>query len=197
MGVLVLITAVWLIDLINKQLGFFAALTLFMLCLIAKFIMENNKYFLSSKKVKLISLLIIIPLIYFIPFKVSNDESQLEKDIDKLWVSFDEKNIEKYVSENKVVILDVTADWCLTCKLNKLVNLDRISVLKLLESGKVIGMRADITKGTPEDVYKFMKKYNSFGIPLNIVFGPNAKQGIVLPVELFSSEVVDAVNKAY
>ena len=41
------------------------------------------------------------------------------------WIAFDRSEIARAVSVGKVVFVDVTADWCLTCKANKATTLDR------------------------------------------------------------------------
>ena len=56
-------------------------------------------------------------------------------------------------------------------------------------------MRGDWTK--PSDyVTGFLQSHGRFGVPFNIVYGPNAPQGIPLPVILTSDEVLNAIKKA-
>ena len=65
----------------------------------------------------------------------------------------------------------------------------------LLKSGEVVGFRADITK--PDDeVMKFMAKYDRYAIPFNIVYGPNAQNGILMSELLNKNEIIDAIKKA-
>ena len=45
------------------------------------------------------------------------------------WVAFDRSEIPKLVSQGKTVFVDVTADWCLTCKDNKTLVLARAPCL--------------------------------------------------------------------
>lgn len=56
-------------------------------------------------------------------------------------------------------------------------------------------MRGDWTK--PSDyVTGFLQSYGRFGVPFNIVYGPNAPKGIELPVILSSDSVLNALKKA-
>ena len=41
------------------------------------------------------------------------------------WIAFDEAAIPGYVADDKVVFVDVTADWCITCQANKKLVIDR------------------------------------------------------------------------
>jgi len=51
--------------------------------------------------------------------------------------------IKRHVSEGEVVFIDVTAAWCLTCKVNETIVLDREPVSTRLRSPGVVAMRAE------------------------------------------------------
>ena len=92
-------------------------------------------------------------------------------------------------------MVDVTADWCLTCKLNKTRVLNDKDVIKKLKSPNIIAMRADITKPN-EEVMNFLRQHNRFAIPFNAVFGPNAKNGILASEFLKKKDFLDLIDKA-
>jgi len=60
-----------------------------------------------------------------------------------------------------------------------------------LSKNKVAVVRADWTN-KDKDIFDFIKKYDRYGIPVNIVYGPNNKEGILLP-EILSKDIV--INK--
>jgi len=92
------------------------------------------------------------------------------------------------VSSGEVVFVDVTADWCITCKANKTLVLERGEVARRLTDGSIKTMQADWTR--PSDVIAdYLARHNRYGIPFNVVYGPNAPDGIVLP-ELLNGDVV-------
>jgi suppressor for copper-sensitivity B len=115
--------------------------------------------------------------------------------VDTLWLPFDERAIAADVEEGKTVFVDVTADWCLTCKANKKFILSQGDVERRLFHSNIIAMQADWTNPDPR-VTKFLHKYGRYGIPFNIVFGPGASQGIALSELLTSADVLDALTKA-
>ena len=41
-----------------------------------------------------------------------------------------------------------------------------------------------------------MKKFNRYAIPFNVVYGPNAKEGILTSELLNKEELLDAIKKA-
>ncbi|MBR9971394.1 thioredoxin family protein [Magnetospirillum sp. J10] len=111
------------------------------------------------------------------------------------WVKFDQAAIARAVSEGKVVFVDVTADWCITCKVNKAAVLDRAPVATRLRDGSVIAMRADWT--TPDSgVAAYLASFGRYGIPFNAVYGPKAANGIALSELLSSDEVLAALRQA-
>lgn len=111
------------------------------------------------------------------------------------WVNFDRRQISKLVSEGQTVLVDVTADWCLTCKANKTLVLNRNPISSLLATNAVVAMQADWTRANA-DISRYLRAYNRYGIPLNVVYGPNAPGGIVLPEILTTSAVLGAIKAA-
>lgn len=111
------------------------------------------------------------------------------------WVKFDQAAITQAVSEGKVVFVDVTADWCITCKVNKAAVLDRAPVAPRLRDGSIIAMRADWT--TPDaTIAAYLASFGRYGIPFNAVYGPKTPNGIALSELLSSDEVLTALAKA-
>ena len=107
------------------------------------------------------------------------------------WQSFDEGKLTQLIEDDRVIFVDVTADWCITCKANKALVLDRDETQNMLAASDVVMMQADWTL-PDEAISAYLARYNRFGIPFNIIYGPAAKQGIILP-EILS---VDAIEKA-
>jgi suppressor for copper-sensitivity B len=99
------------------------------------------------------------------------------------------------VAQGKVVLVDVTADWCITCQANKALVLDRGAVRKRIESGAVLALRADWTRPNPS-IAEYLASFGRYGIPFNVVYGPGAPSGIALPELLQAEDVLAAMDKA-
>ena len=83
-------------------------------------------------------------------------------------------------SDGQVVFVDVTADWCLTCKVNERLVLDTPAVPRRLAAPGIVAMRADWTR--PSDVIAaYLRGFGRYGIPFNAVYGPAAPHGVALP----------------
>lgn len=112
-----------------------------------------------------------------------------------LWHPFDEAAVRRLVADRKVVFVDVTAAWCLTCKVNELTVLDQAPVADHLHAPGVIAMRADWTRPDPI-ITAYLTHFSRYGVPLDVVYGPGAPGGIALPELLTQAAVTDAFRRA-
>ncbi|MTJ04203.1 MAG: copper-binding protein [Sediminimonas qiaohouensis] len=111
------------------------------------------------------------------------------------WQVFDRAEIARHVAAGKTVFVDVTADWCLTCKANKALVLDRAPVAGALRGENVVPLRADWTR-PDESISRYLASFDRYGIPFNAVYGPGAPEGIALPEILNAQTVLDALERA-
>ena len=112
-----------------------------------------------------------------------------------LWQPFDEARIATLVAQGKTVLVDVTADWCITCQVNKRLVLNQGAVHTAISDGRLIAMKADWTRPNPV-IAAYLAKFGRYGIPFNAVYGPEAPGGIPLPELLTEDIVTQAVAKA-
>ena len=111
------------------------------------------------------------------------------------WVAFDQNVIAAEVAKGHVVFVDVTADWCITCKLNKLTVIERGEVAKALSEPGVTAMQGDWTK-PDETITHYLETFGRFGIPFDAVYGPGAPNGIALPELPTTQDVLNALRAA-
>ncbi|MGF1609850.1 MAG: protein-disulfide reductase DsbD family protein [Kiloniellales bacterium] len=111
------------------------------------------------------------------------------------WQPFDRAQIARLVAQGKVVFVDVTADWCITCQVNKSLVIDRDPVAEQLAGETVVAMRGDWTR--PSDmIAAYLASFGRYGIPFNAVYGPGLPQGEALPELLTSEAVLAALERA-
>ncbi len=114
---------------------------------------------------------------------------------DRRWTAFDTARISELVVEGRIVFVDVTAEWCITCLVNKGLVLDTERVSARLARPDVVAMQADWT--LPSDaIAHYLASFGRYGIPFNAVYGPSAPGGIALPELLSEEAVLDAVRAA-
>jgi suppressor for copper-sensitivity B len=111
------------------------------------------------------------------------------------WRPLDQQAIDRLVDAGKVVFVDVTAEWCITCQVNKKLVIDSDRVQQRLDQPEVVRMRGDWTK--PSDrIANYLASFGRYGIPFNAVYGPGAPDGIALPELLSKSGVVETIDRA-
>lgn len=114
---------------------------------------------------------------------------------DLAWTPLDQALIDQQVAQGKTVFVDVTADWCITCKANKVGVILQEPVYSLLQQAHVLPIKGDWTTAS-QPITDYLQSHHRFGVPFNIVYGPNAPQGIALPEILSSQRVIDALKQA-
>ena len=114
---------------------------------------------------------------------------------DAFWRGFDRAAIDRLVGRGQVVFVDVTADWCITCKVNKDLVIDQSAVHRRLEQPGVTAMRADWTRPSAA-ITDYLRSFGRYGIPFNAVYGPGLPQGRALPEILTPEQVLQALADA-
>ncbi|HEY7865836.1 MAG TPA: thioredoxin family protein, partial [Psychromonas sp.] len=90
---------------------------------------------------------------------------------------------------------DITADWCITCKANKIGVILQEPVYSALQAENVLLMQGDWTVRS-DSVTAYLQSYGRYGVPFNIVYGPGAPQGLPLSTILSSQLVLSALQQA-
>lgn len=87
------------------------------------------------------------------------------------WVEFDRAKAESLSAGGQLVFVDVTADWCFTCKVNERLVLDTPEVARAFEDHGVVPMKADWTNKNDE-IAKFLAEHGRYGIPFYLLYRP-------------------------
>ncbi|MGX9353884.1 protein-disulfide reductase DsbD family protein [Roseobacteraceae bacterium S113] len=128
-----------------------------------------------------------------VPAALAKAPSGAASDTD--WAALDMAVIDQEIAAGRLVFVDITADWCLTCIANKSLVLDRAPVSDLLAGDDVLAMQGDWTRPDPA-IQSYLESFGRFGIPFNAVYGPGAPNGIALPELLSARNVQDAIERA-
>jgi thiol:disulfide interchange protein len=97
--------------------------------------------------------------------------------------------------QGQVVFVDMTADWCVTCKANEKAVLDRDDFRAALKASNAVVMRGDWTNVDPQ-ITAFLTEHKAVGVPLYVVFPRSGGEGEVLPTVLTSQLVQSALQRA-
>jgi suppressor for copper-sensitivity B len=108
------------------------------------------------------------------------------------WQPFDEAEIRKLADEGRKVFVDVSADWCFTCKVNEATVLETPAVAEAFAQQDVVLMKADWTNRN-ETIARYMQTFGRFGIPFYVYYAPG-KSPLLLSELLTKRKVLDALK---
>jgi thiol:disulfide interchange protein DsbD len=112
------------------------------------------------------------------------------------WQPWSAEAVARARAEGHPVIVDFTARWCVTCRVNTLLAIEIPPVEKKLKEINAVALVADYTR-RPDDITAELDRYNNAGVPLVLVFPKNPDTpAIVLPQILTPGIVLDALDRA-
>ncbi|MDR3457280.1 MAG: protein-disulfide reductase DsbD family protein [Verrucomicrobiae bacterium] len=112
-----------------------------------------------------------------------------------LWAAWSPEAVTAARVSGKPVIVDFTADWCLTCRVNKQTSIDIDSVSNKLKAIGAVAFNGDYTH-FPDSITAELNRYNRAGVPLVLVYPADTNAPpIVLPEVLTPGIVMEALNK--
>jgi thiol:disulfide interchange protein len=112
------------------------------------------------------------------------------------WQQFTEDRLQSSLAERKTVLVDFTAKWCLTCKVNEKFALNTAETRELVDSHGVVTLYADYTRESPE-IKKWLDKFDSISVPLTVIFpGGRAAEPIVIRDTYSKAELLQNLRLA-
>lgn len=109
-------------------------------------------------------------------------------------VAYSAQLLDRLRADNRVVFVNMTADWCVTCKANERHVLGSGEFRDTLRRVDAVYMTGDWTNEDPA-ISAFLKQHQAVGVPLYVVYGPGAPP-TVLPTVLTQAIVEDALLRA-
>lgn len=195
LAVPMLLTAVWLAWVLSRQTsegGLVIVVVATILCIGGLFWMGHRQF--SGRGAlpafALASLAVIaVPVIGLPPaspvIAKTNEQDAVQ--------SFSVARLEALRKDGVPVFVDFTADWCLTCKVNEKVAINREETRDAFEKAGVVTLVGDWTNGDPE-ITAFLEAHGRNSIPFYLFYLAEG-EGEILP-QILSPEVLIAKAKA-
>ncbi|MCM2356395.1 MAG: protein-disulfide reductase DsbD, partial [Arenimonas sp.] len=110
-------------------------------------------------------------------------------------VAYSAESLEQLRRDGRVVFVNMTADWCVSCKANERTVLGRPAFREALERAGAVYMKGDWTDVDPA-ITAFLESHQAVGVPLYVVYPRGGGEPEVLPTLLTQSIVDEALAKA-
>jgi thiol:disulfide interchange protein len=108
------------------------------------------------------------------------------------WVEFDRARAEEAAVGGRYVFVDVTADWCVTCKVNERLFLETREVADAFERHDVLAMRADWTR-RDDSIARYLADFGRYGIPFYVMYRPGREPHVFSEL-LSKSAIIDLLE---
>jgi suppressor for copper-sensitivity B len=110
-----------------------------------------------------ISALVLAALICWIGFELAGESKHRLP-----WEPFSESRLTALMKENKTVLVDFTADWCLICQSNERLALNTKETEEFVKRNGIVPLLADFTNQSAE-IKKWLDKFKQAGVPLTVI----------------------------
>lgn len=111
------------------------------------------------------------------------------------WQTYSSDRLTELRSAGFPVFIDLTADWCITCKINERVALTD-EVMLYAEEKDIVMMRGDWTKSDPE-ITSLLHQFGRNGVPLYLMYPEDSMdKPEILPQILTTDLVLEAMKRA-
>lgn len=190
LGLLMLASSAWLLSLLSSHIG--SSNTLIIAALIAVILLALQLKHHGGKTTA-ISAMMVLLIAAALLFSWRKGPQPLQDNVN--WQPLTEQAITQALAEHKRVFIDVTADWCITCKANKYHVLLRDDVQQALQAEDVIALRGDWSHPSAP-ISAFLQRRGSVAVPFNQIYGPGLPQGKVLSPLLDRETLMQTLNDA-
>lgn len=110
------------------------------------------------------------------------------------WESYSAERLAELRDDpERAVLVNMTADWCITCKVNEGVALNTDAVREALATNDVVYMKGDWTR-RDENITAYLSEFERNGVPLYVLYPHDGGQPRVLPQVLSPGLVVSAIE---
>jgi len=194
LGLLMLAASLWLLSLMLNHISLQSVLIVAAVFLLALVVGSLRRYGKRNTAIAVcVSLLVAGLVMLAAALSYTNGAKPLQDAVK--WQPLTEQAIAQAVADNKVVFVDVTADWCVTCKANKFNVLLREDVQKALTADNVVALRGDWSRPS-KPINDFLQKRGSVAVPFNQIYGPGLPSGEILSPLLTREAVLQGLQDA-
>ncbi|MCT8285810.1 protein-disulfide reductase DsbD [Xanthomonas translucens pv. translucens] len=188
------LTAIWLLWVLGKQRGVDAVALLLVgatLLALGLWWFERARWRGHKTGMRLASVLLLLALVPALGVtRLAPPGATVERNT----VAYSPQMLDRLRTDNRVVFVNMTADWCVTCKANERNVFSSDAFRDTLKRVDAVYMKGDWTN-EDERISAFLAEHKAVGVPLYVVYGPGAPPTVLPPV-LSQAVVEDALLRA-
>ncbi len=193
-----LATVVWLLWVLAGQKG-----SLSVIFMLAGFVLfALGLWMAAALRTKILQILGVVCMIVGVLWPVGYIRSAAPVDVAQesaehgiAWRDFDE-SVLRQVPEDKIVFIDFTARWCLTCQVNERLALDHPDVVAKFKELDIVPVKADWTNHN-ETISRALAEFGKNSVPFYVILYSvkGQRQEEVLPEILTPTIVLTSIEK--
>ncbi|HEY2344605.1 MAG TPA: protein-disulfide reductase DsbD [Xanthomonadaceae bacterium] len=191
------LTSAWLVSVLATQRGSDGVLDALAGAVALAFglwLWERGRYARHQHAVRAAALvafaLAIIPLV-----SIARLPAPAARTAEQGTINYSAAKLAELRATGQIVFVDITADWCITCKANERAVLSRPAFQEAMRKANAVYMVGDYTN-VDQPITDFLAAHHAVGIPLYVVYPRGGGEGRVLPNILTQSIVDDALDQA-
>lgn len=189
-------TVIWLMWVLDHQVGANAVATALLACLVAAVaVWTYERWQVRAGTIAAATMLVAsVAMGGWLPKTPGGGGREVaNQPIGKGWENYSRKSVQEFIDKGQPIFIDFTAAWCVTCKLNESVALGP-SMVEDMRSRGIIPIKADWTNDDPE-ITQALQEFGRDGVPLYVFYGRDSKEAVILPQILTTAIVTDAMDK--
>lgn len=167
-------SSIWLIWVLNNQAGPTALITFLLGLLSITFAVWLTHHSKNNSKNIILKMMIIIfalviPLATVTMFHTKPEVENKTASKDLFYEIFTQEKLAAALQTNQPVFVELTADWCITCKFNHSVAINIESTKTIIEDKNIIFLQGDWTNKN-EEITEYLASFKRNGVPLYVYY---------------------------
>jgi len=175
-----LASTIWLIWVLNQQSGSYGVLLILLGMLAISFSvwLAHIKTTGAKKKIThtLIVIFLLLPILSLAYIESSVLQKTQEASIDgkTFGAQFSPESLSKHLKGDQPIFVEMTAAWCITCKINHTVAINTNATKRLFRENNVQFLIGDWTN-KDDTITKYLASFDRNGVPLYVFYGARDK----------------------
>lgn len=140
---------------------------------------------------------LVATLATLVPIATTNIDGvrSAQREQTQSWEPFSTARLAALRATGRPAFVNMTAAWCITCKVNERVALSSARFVDALKQRDIVYLKGDWTRRDPE-ITAELERFGRAGVPLYVYFPPRKGEPVVLPQVLTEGKVLEVLKSS-